>query len=587
MYLVGEKDIDPSLITVITFTKEAAENMRRRIADQEKETFVIPEKRPRITTMHSLGLGIIQAHREILGLPEGFQVMSNIELRKLIFRDAAILSGFGESDAKDAERARSQSLSLDPDTPVAKIIGKYESILRANKAIDYDDQISLACRILSKDEQVRSQYCTAASHLLIDEYQDINAAQRRLIELLSQQHPEGLFVVGDDDQSIYSFRGGTPRYIRDFHREYSIKTPPLCMVQSRRCPDIVIRAALDVVRKFDPLRVKKPDPTFSQEKQNGSKVKIHNVASDAHEAKIVASIVKNALPNKTALVLIPTRQYAENIKRGLRRRRISYDHPLSVGNSGFALLQTLYRWLQDPEDNFSLRLCIESLCNSGIIYAKVKKKRTQKSKISRQEQFAGIGSLWQEVVPDERSLWRVLEARAKVQGGMFSALHEQLKALSKIDHKDVPEFIARAVELFRPWRNLDELMKEIGMWIEEVSVHSQNTEDRVRIMTLQGAKGLQADVVCVVGLNNGVIPRLDASEEEIQEWARLVYVSMTRAVKELHLFYARKRDTSVTFIKLPHPHKQSRFLDSINQECREDCYHQAPNKNIKTKKIKN
>src|SRR3989442_4116098 len=156
--------------------------------------------------MHGLGLEIIRANREKLGLPEDFQVITDSRLRKVLFHDAALLVGFKENAAEDADRMRRKSIIPKAGDPAAKILECYEAILRTSNAIDYDDQISLACSLLTKNSDVLAQYSANCVHLLIDEYQDINAGQRELIGLLSKEHVDGLFVVGDDDQSIYSFR---------------------------------------------------------------------------------------------------------------------------------------------------------------------------------------------------------------------------------------------------------------------------------------------------------------------------------------------------------------------------------------------
>jgi DNA helicase-2/ATP-dependent DNA helicase PcrA len=170
--LVEKKNVPPGSITVITFTKDAAENMRRRIADEGKpDVYITPERRPgRIATMHSLGLEIIRANREKLGLPEDFQLITGRRLRKVLFHDAALLAGFEEKEAEYAERTRQKSITPKAGDPAAKILECYQAILRANNAIDYDDQISLACCLLTENADVLAQYSATCVHLLIDEY---------------------------------------------------------------------------------------------------------------------------------------------------------------------------------------------------------------------------------------------------------------------------------------------------------------------------------------------------------------------------------------------------------------------------------
>jgi DNA helicase II / ATP-dependent DNA helicase PcrA len=581
--LVEKKGVKPEAITVITFTKEAAENMRRRISDEEKkDVFIDPDKRPEcITTMHSLGLGIIRSCPEKHGLPEDFQVMTDSRLRRVLFRDAALLCGYGETEAKQADMARQQATTVSPGDTAAKIIKLYEVILRASKAIDYDDQILLACEVLANDSVARDKYMATCQHLLIDEYQDINPPQKRFISLLSKSHPNGLFVVGDDDQSIYTFRGGTPRYVREFHEEY--RSHPgaqvLCLVESRRWPDTVLNAALSVVRKFDANRVQKPDPTFPKVKQGGTPVQVHDVATDDGEANIMCTIAQRNLPKRSVLFLIPAKQYADKIKRELRKRRIAYTHPPSLDDSGFVLLETTYSWLQNPEDNFSFRLCVEALCNSGELEIPSERSRSSESRALRCKNLASIAGLWTDLNEGRNAtLCEALESRAKGEGGMLHEIYKRMDALRQAAPAKVETFLSAAAKYLRPWRNQESLMKEVGIWLEELRTHGRHAEGAVKIMTLQAAKGLEADIVCVAGLNEGILPRGRATSQELEETARLIYVSMTRAKQELHLFHARKRDASVTYLKESFALRPSSLLSAIEKKDQDSRYHQAPSK---------
>jgi len=579
--LVENENVHPDTITVITFTKEAASNMRRRIRNEEnQEVFISPERRPdRITTMHSLGLEVIRSHPNVIGIPEDFVVVTDSTLRRVLFRDSSLLCGFDETEQRAADIARQRCADVGPGTTSAKIIKVYEDILRANNAIDYDDQILLACEILEHDRVARDKYTSAARHLLIDEYQDINSGQRRLISLLSQAHPEGLFVVGDDDQSIYSFRGGTPRFIREFQREHGgqSRLQVLCLAESRRCPDKVLRAALSVVTSFDAERITKPEPTFAPIKCDGKPVRIHNVATDDQEAEVIARIAHHALPKKSVLILIPAKQYAEKIKRELRRRGISYTHPPTLDDSGFALIDTTYSWVQDPNDNFALRLCLEALCEGGVFDLPSERSRKTDSIATRRKHLTSIASLWKEVI-DRRypTLRGALESKAGAEGGFLAELHQRMDALRQIKPDNVADFLSATARDLRPWPSHGALVKEVRSWLEELRTHGRGAEGTVRIMTLQAAKGLEADVVCVAGLNEGVIPREGASPLDLEETARLVYVSMTRAIQELNLFHARKRNGSITYLRESYSLKPSRFLSALNPRDVQIQYYEAP-----------
>ena len=573
-YLVQDRRVSPEAITVITFTREAAENMRRRMADEENpDVYLPPESRPdRITTMHSLGLDIVRTHCGLLALPDKFHVLTDSKLRAVLFRDAAFLAGYGEREAEEADRLRRQSVLPPAGSSLEKIIERYEGILRACGAVDYDDQITLACRLLLEQSEVRAKYVASAQHLLVDEYQDINAGQRQLIELLSKGSRQGLFAVGDDDQSIYGFRGGNPQFIRKFHHEFGGEARVLCLVESRRCTDMVIYAGLSVVKTFDPNCVDKPAPTFSEKKQHGVKVQVHDVPSDDREAEMIGNLTRKALPKNTVLILIPARQYAAKLRRALRKRGIAYTHPLSLDDSGFLILHLIYTWTQNPHDNFALRHCIEALCQSGAVRIPSKNVKKPELKEKRTALLKQIAGLWEVAIEKGVPLWTAVETAAQSGLTLLGELHSKLNDLRSVQADDVSGFLKITTEHLRPWHSRDQLMEELGAWVDELRTHAQHSEGGVRIMTLQAAKGLEANVVCVVGLTERILPRGNAEEEEIAEFARLTYVSMTRAITELHLFHARKRDASITYLKDSFNLKPSRFVEVISPAHKEKHY---------------
>ena len=251
--LVLERKVDPATITVITFTREAARNMKQRITPPAKKgmpdyTLPLDQHPSSICTMHSLGQTIIAEEAKRLNIRPDFRLLPP-QMREVIFEDAARLcrkdGHFGRTCAD--RKAKSGS----PVDELQRLVFlQYDQILRASNAIDYDDQIILACRILREHQDVRAAWRTKATHLLVDEFQDINEPQLELITLLAGNPASGLFVVGDDDQSIYSFRGSNPDYIREFPKHFAggrIVAIPDCY----RCQPHVINAAHSFIGKFN------------------------------------------------------------------------------------------------------------------------------------------------------------------------------------------------------------------------------------------------------------------------------------------------------------------------------------------------
>ena len=576
-FLVEKKKIPADAIAVVTFTREAAHNMRRRISDQERPDVFIPyDFRPqRIMTMHGLGLDIVRTNSRLLGLQDNFDVMTDPKLQACLFRDAAHSLGYGEKEAQEAARVRRTSEPVDPNSESVTIGNEYEKILRACHVIDYDDQIRLACKLLLEQPAVKAQYATI-THLLIDEYQDINADQRQLINLLSERSQTGLFVVGDDDQSIYQFRGGNPKYIREFDREFGDQANVLCLAESRRCPETIIRGGLNVLEAFDKARIAKPEPVFSERKKGGAKVQIHSVPSDDDEAKIIARLTAKALPKNRVLILVPAKQYAAKIKRALSGRAIAYSHTPNLEEMGLLGLREVYGWAQNPEDNLALRRCIEALCEAGALDIPSPRVRKEELKKKRAVCLEQIADLWDEVLDNGTSLWSSLKAAASNPDKAFLAsIYEKLKNIQDATGVGVGDYLKAVANNMKLWASCEDLVEEVNSWIAELKGGSQQGEGEVRIMTLQSAKGLEAEMVFVVGLNDGIFPCEASSQAQIAEAARLFYVSMTRAISELHLFHARKRDGATTFLQSSFALKPSPFIGAIEKAHKEEQYYAA------------
>ncbi len=204
-FLVEEAEVAPEEIAIITFTAAAAANMREQISDPDETDLFIPSslQPDTIRTMHSLGYSILRQHAGEVDLPEDITVIGADRTRSILLGDAAQLAGYERHRGEAVDECRRVGACEPEDTPKCEVCGVYRKMLRSCGAVDYDDQILLACDLLEQNHQVASEWRAKCRHLLVDEYQDINASQFRLIRLLAAGQEDGLFAVGDDDQSIY------------------------------------------------------------------------------------------------------------------------------------------------------------------------------------------------------------------------------------------------------------------------------------------------------------------------------------------------------------------------------------------------
>lgn len=579
-YLAEELKISPDQITVITFTSAAASNMHDRISDTSRvETYVKHDLHPnKICTMHSLGQGIIKEKTSELGITENIGVVYSDDMRNIIAEDAAQLEGYARKDGKEAMNCRKIGRCAQTTEKKCKICTKYQKILRSCSAIDHDDQILLACKTLKDYPDVLERFQAQCRHLLVDEYQDINAGQFELIQLLTKGQSEGLFVVGDDDQSIYSWRGGSPKFIRMFQKHFGKDSTVEALRKSYRCRLPVLEGALAIVTQYDKDRLDKG--TLEYENKTGQKVIVHSVPSDAKEAVAVRKVVEKIMPPRKVLVLIPNKYFSTAIVSELRKASIKFTAPTRLPGEGMPLIATLDEWLTNNANSLALRDCIEAYAenpSSGIPSRRVR--RVDKIKL-RDDSLLSISQLWSALLDGKSAnLWDALSKKKK-ENKLYSSLFLAFNGLKVLHaNNDSPsEFISQVIKELSPWSTVSSLLEEIDSWVETSERTAGGKGRNVALVTFQSAKGLEADVICVIGAEEGQLPRQTYSDEQLAEQSRLMFVTMTRAKEELHLFHARNRSASVVHRQVhakgkPPDIAPSRFINSIPQEHKESRYH--------------
>ncbi len=566
--------VSPDEITAITFTQEAAKSMRAKLSKKGSQEYVDYDKRPgRISTMHSLGHFLIEENALLVGLKKGFSVVESQEIRKLLIRDAALLLELTEKDAEVAYQDRTKANRKPHETSKA-IVDKYEEILRACNAVDYDDQIALACKILRENSHLKKKYSLNTKHLLVDEYQDINPDQFELIRLLSEDHTKGLFVVGDDDQSIYSFRGGSPAYIRNFHKHFGKACSVLQMQTSRRCRQKILDSAVSVVVKHDLERLDKGSYKYTQ--SDPGTVTVHNCPSDDREADILYAILKDDIDRfverggeagaRTAFILVPTRLYSQKIYSKLRKlgTKISVQGP--DDGAGWASFLAVRRWAEQEErQSLEARRCIEVLIEGGT--TTIPTSRARKDTVKRAAGMKKIANLWLSVLTNGKDLETVLIEAGK-EDLECKEIADKLEEL-RISYKStkVHDFFEKVTGLTKTWSSTDKFFEDLDRSMQRGQASPATSVDNyeIRILTMQSSKGLEAELVFVVGVEEGAIPR-EAEDGDVAEEARLFFVAMTRAKEHLHLMSCRKRTGATTFRPIPHGLKKSRFLDTLPKE---------------------
>jgi DNA helicase-2/ATP-dependent DNA helicase PcrA len=566
-YLVKDLKINRNEVTVISFTNEAAINMRKRISTPgNKYAYVEPEYQPdSICTMHKLCYDIIKNNYAELGFAEIPKVLPSQHLKNILMSDSAQIVGGTRAEGSETLLCRQRGKCDKTDTRKCMICSAYGDLLNKFNHIDFDDQLLLACQLLKENKSILRSEQKRAKYLLVDEYQDINFAQWELIKLLSEGNTQNLFVVGDDYQSIYGFRGGDPKFIRDFQKDYAPDAIVRYLMKCYRCPPNIFKGAFCMVYKYnkgDKNRVK----NLEFDNQRESLIHICNFDHHNLEAAFIAGKIKELGPSYDVLILVPTTDYIPPIRKALRKRYINFLCEFVIEKAELFIIYVLLDWLNNPSDNFTFRTILEEIIDRGasdIPGSQTDRTGTQENREKRDNAFRQISNLWEEV-----GKGKTLYTRLKLlkNHDIFVKLIEILKTVknSYKSDNDIINFMSEIIDKLRIWRNVKNFSAELNSAVEEIqNIAVATGECNVRILTMKKAKGLEADYVFIVGLEDNILPRINSGEYEKEEESRLLYVSMTRAKNELYLLHSKIRDQNITKVPIG---GRSEFIDAIPQK---------------------
>jgi len=558
---------DKGIITVLTFGKDANQHMINELI--KPSGFNIPfTDLPHISTMHSLGFEIIREKpHDINLLKTNLRVQENENVKRLMYRDASLILDYTEDDSKESLKCKQYGdCKENPKERKCQICEQYWKIMSKCNYVDFDDLILFACRILEKNPTILKKYQFRAKHLLVDEYQDINTAQFRLIELLSRESRNGLFVVGDDAQSIYGFRGGNPKFILRFKEDFpDSETPPL--PYSRRCHDKIMQDAIKVLKKYY------TDWTGEQELKykvpSGEEPQILKLLSGKAEAKVVAVIARQFIQEKKSiLILVPKKEFFPLITQELSKRGIVYSCPISFLPGRVEIAKLFVDWVTIPSDSFKTRLVVEELINNGIAKvpgARKNKKCNPETIKKRIIEETEISKLW-ESVDKKNDLFLVIKnlkdpnkTLIKIRNGLLN-LSDLFINFKK---EKCGEFIKQLAVISSIWVNPSKLIEDITKITELLNPQGTTGLGWVQLNTMKKAKGLEADVVIMVGLEDDIVPN---PRSDLVEESRLFYVSMTRAKEKLYLFHSYKRPRGISYGQELTNKKRSKFIDVIGRE---------------------
>ncbi|MFN8588049.1 MAG: UvrD-helicase domain-containing protein [Candidatus Eisenbacteria bacterium] len=566
-----ERGVSPDAILAFTFTNRAAKEMRERI----EKAVGADAKRLWVGTFHATAVRLLRRECATLGLPAGFSIYDREDQEGLL-RD--ILKDLGLSDAgfkvgvvlgriSDCKNAlvspdECERAAMTPfDRSVAQCYRRYQAGLRAAGALDFDDLIAESVRLFLEHPAAGERWSRRFEHILVDEYQDTNHAQFRLVQALAAVHGN-LFVVGDDDQSIYGWRGADLANVLDFERAFP-GAVTIRLEQNYRSTSNILDAANAVVANNQARKGK----TLWSEREAGAPLRFALCADEADEARRVrrflASKVSLGRRLRDCAVLYRTNAQSRSLETELRQAGVAYE---IVGGVSFFQRREVkdvlayLRLLVNPQDVASfwriwntprrglgpaVQSQVESLMAAGAPTPLEALRALTGSGVLKgaaKQGAAGLVALYDDLAvhaadPLDQLFLRLLEKTAYLA---------HLEANSEDDLADrranVEELGASAAAFAAAGRGgLLEYLSECSL-LTDADRLSENT-DRVLLLTAHNAKGLEFDVVAIAGLEEGLMPHGSSLDDpsELEEERRLFYVALTRARDEVMLTAAAYR----------------------------------------------
>ena len=594
-YLVDEGIFDPEEILAVTFTNKAAKEMKDRVMKLLKRS----ELPLSIGTFHSICARILREDIQVLGFSKHFaiyDVKDQIDLLKVLFEDNDISKTLITPNQLRNQISLLKNKIISPDIverkartilekTISKIYAQYQKALKLNDALDFDDLLNFPLEIFKKKPSILTKYQKRWKYILVDEYQDTNRAQFQFLTKLALAH-QNICVVGDDDQSIYGWRGAEVSNILDFEKTFS-SCRVFTLEKNYRSTQQILNAATAVVMNND----RRENKNLIAANGSGEALGLIETIDEQEEASaIISSIEKEIKLNKRNFnnfsVLYRTNAQSRALEESFIRQGIPYNIVGSVRFYERKEVKNVLAYLRlvvNLKDTISLRRiinfpargigaktidkCVQQAEKDKIEFIDVLKKP---NKMDIRGKQANALHEFYNTIKKYHDLSEKLSASE-----LASSLVEEIGILSHLkgspepDAKDRFDNVAELLTSIEEF-SLREPKASLSRFLEDVSLqtdidHWNDSDNRVTMMTVHSSKGLEFPVVFIAGMDDGLFPlsRSIEDKKELEEERRLFYVALTRAEERVYILYAtnRRRMGAETVNGLP-----SRFINEIPED---------------------
>lgn len=590
--------IAPHNILAITFTNKAASEMRERVnhalfTDKSLNRPVSFAERPFISTFHALGVHIIRENSILLGLNKNFTIFDRADSKRVIKEALQTLS----LDPKQYDpgiilnmisRAKGDGVNLITykdnangymEEIVSEVWDKYDTQLAKEKALDFDDLLLKTANLLEKHNEVRKRYSDIWKYIHVDEYQDTNRVQYKIVRLLTQFH-NNLCVVGDADQNIYSWRGATIENILNFEKDYADATV-ITLEKNYRSTKIILEAANSIIRQ-NKQRKKK---NLYTDNDSGEKISLSTSYTEVDEARNIAdearNLVEKGIDPREIAVLYRTNFQSRAIEEAFIKKNIKYQ---MLGTKFFDRkeIKDVLSYLRSSlnRDSWSDINRIINVPVRGIGKATIAKIASGMTNDLPPNMQIKINNFWK-LLDDIRS-----EAQSKKPSEVIKFIIQESgieKVLREGDAED-EERLLNVRELVSVASQYDTMVGEEG--IQALLTNTalatdqddlEKNENAVKLMTVHASKGLEFEYVFIAGMEQDLFPykhmdEAEINEDEEEEERRLFYVALTRAKKKVFLSYALVRSV----YGAQKVNTQSEFINDIEKKLIEEGVNEKP-----------
>ena len=553
-----ENGVKPYNILAITFTNKAAGEMRERVNN------IINAHDAFIGTFHSFGLKIIRENSALFNLTSAFtlidtedqtsiikKIMKDINITDKMISPAFIkskISFIKNNMLSDSEIAN--FLISENEKIAVKIYYEYEKILKRNNTLDFDDLLKKPVELFNSNKELLEKYQDKFKYILIDEYQDTNRAQYILSKMISAKY-KNICAIGDNDQSIYSFRNADYRNILNFEKDY-----PLCktimLEQNYRSTKNILSAANCIIKNNE----KRKDKNLWSDNCVGDKISVYKAFDEVDEVfyciRKIKELVKNGIPYSDIVILYRTNAQSRVFESELLKANLPFR---IVGSFYFYSrkeikdLLAYLRLIHNHNDDISL-LRIINTPKRGIGLKSIANLE-EKASLNNCSLFDAISSskelefknmiLELSKSKDELSLTDFVEVVLE-KSGLRASLKEENSLEADIRLENLEEFksVTKTFEEQSGIISLEDFLLEVSL-VSDIEEY-RDDPNRVTLMTVHSVKGLEFDYVFLVGMEEGLFPHKNSfSKEEQEEERRLMYVAVTRAKKKLYITWAKQR----------------------------------------------